>query len=328
MKRQHRRSLILQFAAVTALVVAPWVAFAQTSFPTRPIKIVIGFAAGSSTDVAVRLIAQRMSQTLGQPVLVDNRAGASSNIAAKAVALAPPDGYTVFVGTIANTINVTFQPAASSDIGKDFMPVAMVASVPNLLVVHPSLGVDTLQQLIALAKKEPGKIAYASSGTGTSPHLAGELFAMKAGIKILHVPYKGSSSAVSDLVAGQVQMMFSPASTVLPFIRSGQLKALASTGATRTQSAPDLATIAELGIPDFESSVWMGFMVPNGTPPDIVSRLQSATLEAQQDPQIIAQLKANGIDVVKAGPAEFGQLIKSEADKWAQVIKAGNIKPD
>lgn len=307
---------------------SPMASMAQGAFPLRPVKVVVGFPAGSSTDVAARAVAQRMGDALGQPFVVDNRPGASSNIAAKAVAVAPADGYTLFVGTVANTINVTFQPATSVDLLKDFAPVAMIGSVPNLLVVHPSLNVDSMEQLIRAAKAQPGKIAYASSGNGTSPHLSGELFCMMAGIKMLHVPYKGSSPAVTDLLAGQVGAIFSPASTVLPHIRAGKLKALASTGARRTAAAPDLPTVAELGLAGFETSVWFGIMTPAGAPADVVEKLRAATLAALQAPDLQSQFAAQGIDVVRAGPQEFAALIRSETDKWAKVIQTAGVKSE
>ena len=218
----------------------------KSSYPSRPVKVVVGFPAGSATDVATRAVAEALGQRLGQPFVVDNRPGAASNIAAKAVATSPADGYTIFVGTIANTINAAFPNSTSPDLAKDFAPVTMIGSVPNVLVVNPSLGVTSVDQLIRAAKAKPGQITFASSGNGTSPHLSGELFSAMAGIKMLHVPYRGSTPAVTDLLGGQVQVMFSPASTVLPHIRAGKLKALATTGAkrtaTRARSADDPGT--------------------------------------------------------------------------------------
>ncbi len=307
---------------------SPLATMAQGAYPQRPVRLVVGFPAGSSTDVAARAVSQRVSDALGQSFVVDNRPGASSNIAAKAVAAAPADGYTLFVGTVANTINVTLQPATSVDLLKDFLPVAMIGSVPNLLVVHPSLNVDSVEQLVRAAKAQPGKIAYASSGNGTSPHLSGELFCMMAGIRMLHVPYKGSSPAVTDLLAGQVGAMFSPASTVLPHIRAGKLKALASTGARRTGTAPDLPTIAELGLAGFETSVWFGVMAPAGTPADVVEKLRAATFTALQAPDLQSQFSGQGIDVVRAGPQEFVALVRAETDKWAKVIQTAGVKPE
>lgn len=314
-------------AAATVLALAN-IAAAQDIYPSKPVKLLVGFPAGSSTDVAARVLAQKLSGSLGQQFLVDNRPGASSNIAARAVASSTPDGLTLFLGTIANTISITLQPNVSVDLSKELVPVAMIGSVPNLLVVHPSLGVDTMQQLIAKAKANPGKITYASSGNGTSPHLSGELFTTMTDTRMLHVPYKGSSPAVADLLAGQVSIMFAPASTALPHIRSGKLKALATTGVARTEAAPDLPTVQELGLKDFESSVWFGLNAPLGTPPAIVEKLRAAVLAAQENADFQNQFKQQGIDIVRAGPKDYAALIGKETDKWAGVIKAAGIKTE
>ncbi|TFY99839.1 Bug family tripartite tricarboxylate transporter substrate binding protein [Ramlibacter rhizophilus] len=318
---------LLQLLA-TAAFAAPVLAPAQEAFPSRPVRIVVGFPAGSSTDVAARVLAQRLGEASGQQFVVENKPGASSNIAARTVASAPADGYTLFMGTIANTINASLLPNNSVDISREFMPVAMVGSVPNVLVAHPSLGVETVQQLIDKAKAEPNRITYASSGNGTSPHLSGELFSHMAGVRMLHVPYKGSSPAVVDLLAGQVNTMFAPASTALPHIRAGKLKALASTGPKRSDFAPELPTVEELGLKGFETSVWFGLNAPLGTPPQVVERLRTLVHAAQDDAQVQSQLKAQGIELVKAGPKEYGERIQQETDKWARVIKLANVKPE
>lgn len=325
MQREKRLFLGLLAAAALAL---PSATMAKDNFPSKPVKIVVGFPAGSSTDVAARVLAQRLGQTLGQQFVVENRPGASSNIAARTVATAPADGYTLFVGTVANTINASLQPLVSVDLAKEFIPVSMIGSVPNLLVVHPSLGVDSFGQLLAKAKAEPGRITYASSGNGTSPHLSGELFGFMAGVRMLHVPYKGSSPAVVDLLAGQVATMFAPASTVLPHIRSGKLKALASTGLKRSESAPDLPTVDELGLKGFETSVWFGLNAPVGTPQEVVELLRTAVEAAQDHSELKARFRAQGIDVVRAGPIEYGALIRRETDKWARVIKTAEIQTE
>ena len=303
-------------------------AWAQGGYPSRPVKVVVGFTAGSVTDVAARAVAEALSHRLGQPFIVDNRPGAASNIAAKAVTTSPADGYTLFVGTVANTINAAFPNATPPDLAKDFVPVTMIGSVPNILVVNPSLGVASVDQLIRAAKAKPGQIAFASSGNGTSPHLSGELFSSMAGIKMLHVPYRGSTPAVTDLLGGQVQVMFSPASTVLPHIRAGKLKALATTGAKRTAIAPDLPTVEELGLKGFETSVWFGFLLPVGTPPDVVAKLQTATQAALDQPDVQNLFRAQGIEVVKSTSDEFARYIRSETSKWAKVIQTAGIKPE
>ena len=295
---------------------------------SRPVRLLVGFPPGSAADVATRAVAEGMRRRLGQPFVVENKPGAASDIAAKAAASAPADGYTLFVATIANTINAGFPNSKSADLAKDFVPVAMLGSVPNLLVVHPSLGVASVDELIRAAKAQPGKITFASSGNGTSPHVSGELFSVMAGVQMLHVPYRGSTPAVTDLLGGQVQLMFSPASTVLPHIRAGKLKALASTSAKRTAIAPDLPTIDELGLKGFETSVWVGFVAPVGTPPDVVAKIVTATHAALDSPDVQALFRTQGIDVVKMEPDEFARYIRSETTKWAKVIQAAGIKSE
>ncbi|MBA4789574.1 MAG: tripartite tricarboxylate transporter substrate binding protein [Rhizobiales bacterium] len=315
-------------ALAAAFFTLPSLAMAQDAYPARAIKMIVGFPPGTSTDVAARIVAQHMSGTLGKPVVVDNRAGASSNTGAQAAANSPADGYTLFVTTIANTINQTLQPAVAVNLDTAFDPVAMIGSMTNLLVVNPTLEVASVSELVAAAKKKPDGIAYASSGTGTSPHLSGELFNQMAGTRMFHVPYKGSAPAVTDLLAGQVLVMFSPASSVLPHIKSGKLKALASTGATRSESTPDLPTVAELGLTGFETSVWFGVEVPKGTPAPVIETLRKAIESAQKDPAVREQFKAQGIDLVEAGTDAFRKLIDSEISKWGQVIKSAGIKAE
>ena len=301
---------------------------ADANYPSKPVKVLVGFSAGSATDVAARAVSEAMSRRLGQPFVIDNKPGAASEIAAKAAATAPPDGHTLLIATIANTINRGFPNSTSTDLAKDLVPVTMIGSVPNLLVVTPSLGVSSVDELIRAAKAKPGEITFASSGNGTSPHLSAELFSSMAGVKMLHVPYKGSTPAVTDLMAGHVQVMFSPASTVLPYIKTGKLKALASTGAKRTAVAPDLPTIGELGLKGFETTVWFGIAVPPRTPPDIVAKIQSAAHEALDSPQVQALFRAQGIDRVKSTPQEFARLIETETGKWAKVIRSVGISPE
>lgn len=318
-RRQCLAGILLAATAIT-----PFAVSAQ-DYPSRLIKIVVGFPPGTATDVATRVVAEAISKRLGQPVITENRPGASSNIAAKAVGTSTPDGYTIFVGTVANTINAAFPNSTAPDLGKDFAAVSMIGTVPNVLVVHPSLGVSSVAELVAAAKAKPEGLTFASSGHGTSPHLSGELFATKAGIKLVHVPYRGSATAVTDLLGGQVQLMFSPASSVLPHIRSGALKGLATTGAKRGELTPDLPTIQELGFQDFESSVWFGFLVPVGTPPDVVEKLRSATDAVLDQAEVSKQLQTQGIEILRYGPDAFAKYIRSETDKWAEVIRAAGI---
>ena len=301
-------------------------AWCNENYPSRPVKVLVGFPAGSATDVATRVVAESMRRRLGQPLIVDNRPGAASDIATKVAASSSPDGYTLFVATIANAINYAFPNSTSVDLAKEFVPVSMIGSVPNILVVHPSLNVSSVEELIVAAKANPGKITYASSGNGTSPHLSGELFSSMAGVKMLHVPYRGSTPAVTDLLAGHVQVMFAPASSVLPYIRTGKLKPLAVTSAKRTSIAADLPTIDELGLKGFETSVWFGFVAPPGTPAEVVAKLKAATDAALDSPDVQTQLRGQGIDVVKVTAEEFARYIRTETGKWAKVIQAAGIK--
>lgn len=314
-----------QCLAALAAALVPLGVHAQETYPSRLIKVVVGFPPGTSTDVATRVVAEALAKRIGQPVVTENRPGASSTIAARAVASSDPDGYTIFVGTVANAINTAFGTPNAPNLTKDFVPVAMIGSVANVLVVNPSLGVSSVPELVAAAKAKPGIITFASAGHGTSPHLSGELFAARAGIKLIHVPYRGSAQAVTDLLGGQVQLMFSPASSVLPHIPTGALKALATTSAKRTELTPDLPTLQELGFADFESSVWFGFFLPAGAPADVVGRLRNEIEAVLDMPEVRAQFRTQGIDIVRSTPDGFARYIGSETGKWADLIKSAGI---
>jgi tripartite-type tricarboxylate transporter receptor subunit TctC len=302
--------------------------WAQGAYPTKPVKIVVGFPPGSAADIVARVVAARMGASLGQAFVVENRPGAGSNIAAEAVVRAPADGYTLLLGTIANTINTSLSKNLSFDFARDLAPVAMLASVPNLLVVHPSLGVRSVQELIAAAKAKPGEIMYGSSGNGTGPHLSGELFNLMTGVKLVHVPYKGSPQAMTDLLAGRVQLMFAPASTALPHIKAGSLRALASSGAQRTGIAPDLPTIAESGLPGFDTSLWFGLLAPASTPRDIADRLSREAGRVLAEAEVRNQLAAQGIDPLGGTPEQFAAYIGEETAKWARVVQASGARID
>jgi len=321
-----RRELLASVPALAAALPS-WSA-AQPVYPSAPVKVLVGFPPGTATDVAVRAVAEQMSTRLGQPFIVDNKPGAGSNIAAKAVATAQPDGYTVFAITIANVINAAFPGANVVDPLKDFKPVTLIGNVPNVLVVHPSLKVETVAELIALAKAKPGSLAYASSGVGTSPHLSGELFALMADVKMVHVPYRGSTPAVTDLLGGQVQLMFSPASTVLPHVRANKLVALAVTSPRRTSSAPDLHTLDELGLKGFDTSVWMGLVAPAQTPSAVIGKLRTAAHAALDSSEIQALYKAQAIDVLKTSDEALSLFLQSEGARWSKFIQQSGIKPE
>lgn len=323
----NRRQLLALLSLALGAIL-PGIVCAQPAYPSGPVKVLVGFSPGTAADVATRVVTEGMARRLGQPFVVENRAGAGSNIAAKAVASSPPDGYTIFAATIANTINAAFPSSTSVDLIKDFTPVTMIGSVPNVLVVHPSLGVATVADLIRLAKAKPGSLSFASSGIGTSPHLSGELFSMMAGVKMVHVPYRGSTPAVTDLLAGQVHFMFAPASSVLQHVRAGKLKALAVTSAKRTAVAPELATLDELGLKGFDTSVWIGLVLPAGTPPANATKLRTAAHAALDSPEVQNVFKAQGIDVVKTSQDEFSRHLRSEASRWTGIIQATGIKPE
>ncbi len=317
--------LVMMVCLVNSLLAVSEVC-SQTAYPIKPIKIIVGFAPGSSSDVAARVVGDKLGQILGQSVIVENRPGGSSSVAAKQVSLSPPDGYTLFLCTVANVINTVAKGSSEVDLYKDLSAVSMIGSVPNMLVVHPSLGANTVNELTQLLKAKPGEIAYASAGNGTALHMAAMLFSMMADVKMIHVPYQGSNAAMSDLIAGRTTVMFVPASTVMQYVNTGKLKALASTGLKRTFVAPDIPTLNEQGLAGFESTVWFGLMSPLGTPEAIEKTLNKAIDLAIQSPEVQAQFKTLGIDSTYLNNKDFLAYIKSENDKWAKVIKSSNIK--
>jgi tripartite-type tricarboxylate transporter receptor subunit TctC len=317
--------LVMMVCLVNSLLAVSEVC-SQTAYPIKPIKIIVGFAPGSSSDVAARVVGDKLGQILGQSVIVENRPGGSSSVAAKQVSLSPPDGYTLFLCTVANVINTVAKGSSEVDIYKDLSAVSMIGSVPNMLVVHPSLGANTVNELTQLLKAKPGEIAYASAGNGTALHMAAMLFSMMADVKMIHVPYQGSNAAMSDLLAGRTTVMFVPASTVMQYVNTGKLKALASTGLKRTFVAPDIPTLNELGLAGFESTVWFGLMSSLGTPEAIEKTLNKAIDLAIQSPEVQTQFKTLGIDSTYLNNKDFLAYIKSENDKWAKVIKSSNIK--
>jgi tripartite-type tricarboxylate transporter receptor subunit TctC len=324
------RKAILAVMTCLALATGLWSAgtLAQPAYPTKVVTLVIGFPAGSSTDVLGRVLAKKLGELAGQQFIVENKPGAGSSIAAAQVARASADGYTVVLGGIANAINAALYRNLPFDLEKDFKPVALVATIPNILVVHPTLGVNGVKELVALVKSRPSEISYGSSGNGTSPHLSGELFNLLAGVKMLHVPYKGSNQAVADLLAGRISVMFSPASSALPHMQSGKLKALAVTTAQRVSIASDLPTIAESGLPGYDTSIWFGVLAPAATPDEVVERLGSLVAQAQGAPDVRSQLATQGIEPMRGGPQEYAAFQKEEIRKWSEVVKSAGIKVD
>ena len=302
-------------------------AAAQTaSYPNKPIKIVVPFAVGGIADTFSRAIGAKLTDTWGQPVVVENKGGAGGNIGADLVAKSPPDGYTLVMGNIGtHAVNQSLFKSMPFDTMRDFVPIAHVLDAEGLLVVHPSVPVKTVPELIALAKSQPGKLTYASGGLGTTSHLAGELFKSVAKVDMVHVPYKGNSPAITDLVGGQTQMIFATMPTVLPMVKAGRLRALAVIGPQRAPALPDVPTVAE-SLPGFEVSNWIGLFAPAGTPPEIVARLNAEVQKIMASPEIEKRLETEGAKFIPTTPQTFAAFQKSEADKWARAIREANIK--
>ena len=298
-------------------------------YPSKPIRFVVPYPAGGPLDTVARLLGQKVSESMKQPIIVDNRPGAGGNIGADFVAKAAPDGYTILMGAVAtHAINPTLYSHIPYDPVADFMPVTQVASTPNVLVVNPSLPAKNVREFIAYAKANPGKLNFGSGSTGSAGHLAGELFKTMAGVDMTHVPYKGAGPAMQDLVAGQIQLMFDNLASSLGQIRAGKVRALAVTTAKRTSLAPDLPTIAESGLPGFDINTWFGVFVPAKTPQPIVDRLHAEFTRALAMPDVRQKMVDLGAEPVGSTPAEFAALIRSEKDKYARVIKASGAKVD
>lgn len=321
---------------LAALPLAPWMARAQAAWPSKPVRIVVPFAAAGTTDLLARALSPELSRVFGQPFVVDNKPGAGGNTGAAEVAKAAPDGHTLLMGTVGtHAINPSLYPKMPYDHVKDFAPVTLVAGVPNVLVMNPGaaqrLGVGTVADLVKALKANPGKLNMASSGNGTSIHLAGELFKSMTGTYMVHIPYRGSGPALIDLMAGSMDVMFDNLPSALPHIRSGKLKALAVTSAVRSAALPDLPTVAEAGGPalqGYEASSWFGLLAPAGTPADIVGRVQAETAKALGTAALKERLQSQGAIPSGNSPAEFAKLIADETAKWARVVKASGAKVD
>jgi tripartite-type tricarboxylate transporter receptor subunit TctC len=295
-------------------------------YPQHPVRVLVGFPAGTSSDIIARVFTQQLAEHFSQQFLVENRVGASSNLAAQAAAHASADGYTLFLGTVANTIGQSLFTRLGVDMRFGFAPIAQVATAPNLLVVNPALGIRTVSGLISYTRSHPGEVFFGSAGTGTAPHMSGELFNMMAGVHMTHVPYKGNTQGLADLVEGQLSALFAPAPTVAPFIASGRLRAIALTSAARSALMPELPTLAESGLPGFDTSIWYGFFAPAGTPAPLVQTLADALLSAAARPAIRAELARYGAEPLSRGPAPFAAFLRDDISQWAKVVAFAGIR--
>jgi tripartite-type tricarboxylate transporter receptor subunit TctC len=319
-----RRKFIYLAVGAAALPVLPRAACAL-DYPTRPVRIILGFPPGSATDIVARLIAQSLSERLGQQVIVDNRPGAGSNIGTEAVVRSPPDGYTLLAATVTNAVNATLYQDLNFDFVRDIAPVIGTFRSPNVMVVTQSLPTKTLAEFIAYAKANPGKINYASFGYGTAPNMAAELFKMMAGVDLVHVPYR--NNYLPDLIAGQVQVAFNPIALSIAQIKAGKLRALAVTGTTRSDALPDVPTVAEF-VPGYSAIIWHGIGAPKDTPADIIDKLNTEINAVLADPGLKARFADLGGTAIGGSPADFSKLIASEIEKWGKVVRAANIKPE
>jgi tripartite-type tricarboxylate transporter receptor subunit TctC len=324
-QNMKRREFLTSIAGVAGLSALPHLASAQGAYPSRPVRIIAGFAAGGGVDITARLMGQWLNERLGQPFVTENRTGADGNIATEAVVKAPPDGYTLLLATLPNAVNASLYPKLSFVFLRDIAPVAGVIRVPMVVLVHPAVPARSIPELIAYAKDNPGKINMASAGTGSAPHMAGELFNSMAGLDMLHVPYRGQGPALSDLLGGQVQILFAAAPGTVDYIKTEKLRALAVTSATQAEVLRELPTVGS-SLPGYEASQWYGLAAPAGTPADIVERLNRETNAAFADAAMKARFAAISGESIEGTPAQFGKLIAGETEKWAKVVKFAGLK--
>ena len=312
--------------ATIALIPAGFVS-AQT-YPTRQVRIVVPFPPGGTSDILARTIGARLSTPLGQPVVIENRPGAGGNIAADHVAKSAPDGYTLIMGTSSLAISQSLYKKLTYDLVQDFAPITQAVNYTNLLVVHPSAGVKSVDELLKLARAKPGSLSYGTAGNGTPPHMTGELFKAYTSVNIVHIPYKGGAPAIADLIAGQIPMMFDNVPPLLPHVRAGKIQALAVTSLARIAVLPDVPTLHELGLKDFDAVGWNGLLAPAGTPRDIVARLNTEVVRVLRIPEVRDQLTSQGADIVGNSPEQFAAWIRAEVKKWAEVVKVSGAKID
>jgi tripartite-type tricarboxylate transporter receptor subunit TctC len=325
-KFPHRRRFLYLAAGAAALPAASRIAMAQ-AYPSRPVRLIAPFAAGGTSDILARLMAQWLSERLGQPFIIENRPGAGANIGTEAVVRASPDGYTLLMAGGYNAINATLYDKLNFNFIRDITAVGGIVRVPSVMVVHPSLPAATVPEFIAYVKSRPGKTTMASAGNGAPSHLAGELFKMMAGVDMVHVPYRGGGPAVTDLIGGQVQVMFATTVEAMEHIRASRLRALAVTTATRSEVLPDISTVAEF-LPEYEASGWFGIGAPKNTPYEIIDKLNREIKTGLADPKIKARLVDLGGTTLSGSPSDFGKLIADETERWGKVIRAANIKAE
>lgn len=328
MTETSRRQLLLGASASLSLAAWPGAAAWAQAFPAKPVRLVVPFPPGGPVDTVARTVAQRLAEAWGQPVVVDNRAGAGGMVGADHAAKSVADGTTVFVCAIHHSVLPALKPKLPYDIERDFVPLTFGARFPIVLVAHPSVDAKTVAELIALDKRAPGKLSYGSSGNGGGTHLAGELFNLQAGTQLLHVPYKGSAPAMSDLLGGQVQLMFSDAPTALPHVRAGKVRALGVANAQRSELFPGVPTFAEAGVPGYEAYSWAGFVAPAATPKDVAAKLSAEIARVLALPDVKARLHDAGAEAAPTSADAFGRFLNLEIAKWGRVVKAGNITAD
>jgi tripartite-type tricarboxylate transporter receptor subunit TctC len=321
-----KRSIIK--AVFGGIVLSTAFGAAADTYPSKPIKWVVPFTPGGAMDTMARTLGEKMSQSMKQPVIIENRPGAGGVVGSTTVAKSEPDGYTMMIVSIGHAVNPSLYPKLSYDPIRDFEPVSLVGIVPNVLVINPGVKANNVSELVALAKQQPGKLTFASAGSGTTIHLAGELFASMADVDILHVPYKGSAPAVTDLMGRQVDMMFDSVSSAKPYIDSGRLKPLAVTTSKRSSVLPNVPTVAEAGIKGYELSGWYAVFVPAKTPQPVVNRINEELVKALKQPDVKARFAQIGAEPVGSSPAELAKYLKSETAKWSEIVRARNIKAD
>ena len=320
----RRHWLALACAALCAAAPSAW----ANGYPEKPVKLVVPYPPGGPTDIVARVVAQKLQEQMGQPFVIDNRPGAGGNIGAEAVAHSAPDGYTLVVATTAHAINPSLFPKLNYSLTKDLTPISQLTSGPLVIVTSPATPANNVKELISLAKSKPGGLSYASSGNGQSTHLSAELFNTMAGVKMTHVPYKGSAPALTDVMGRQADLMFDTMLSSMPHVKSGKLKALAVTSSQRSPSAPDIPTVAESGLAGYAAIAWNGLLAPAGTPPDVVNRLNAELKKVLETPEVRQRFEAQGFSAAWDTPAAFGSFLQSEVDKWGKAVKASGARID